>query len=100
MTGVQTCALPILKPSLVEWKPVTLLRTEVPFDPLKPSLVEWKLICLLVSLAVPFHLETFLGGMETKRPPTGAVPCAPPLKPSLVEWKQVASALEGVGLAP
>ena len=33
-------------------------------------------------------LETFLSGMETKRPPTGAVPCAPPLKPSLVEWKR------------
>ena len=76
---------------------------------LKPSLVEWKLITMSTSPTRSASLETFLGGMETRYPSIGSLRAAcletflggmetvhiaafpgfrrSTLKPSLVEWK-------------
>ena len=77
-------------------------------SPLKPSLVEWKPQTLLIKGSQALFLETFLSGMETKlhnfslrglhslKPslvewklvvPDPDRTCRQPLKPSLVEWK-------------
>ena len=65
-----------LKPSLVEWKQGKREpepRVEVPS--LKPSLVEWKQLGTFFFL-LREHLETFLGGMETR--PASPAPARSP----------------------
>ena len=56
-----------LKPSLVEWKQISFRSDPNDRQTLKPSLVEWKLERLDKLLGKLLLLETFLGGMETKR---------------------------------
>ena len=59
----------------------------VPPPALKPSLVEWKPVSTSTSKPALAALETFLGGMETRCPTHISRPRKLPLKPSLVEWK-------------
>ena len=98
-----------LKPSLVEWKPISPWEPDMSYILLETFLGGMETIWALVGRANKYILETFLGGMETARQLPGLeqpldletflggmetlpAPHRSPgldgaLKPSLVEWK-------------